>query len=120
LVFFVGLSPPGTFENLPELPIVAVWRRRWRPWTFVIPEAGRVRTFSTSSSWWLSQCGQWLLNRRGISMDIDLSRKKQVPVETRFVSRRADVLTIGDRGVEVSGIGTGLEAFNLRSDDFRS
>ena len=53
-------------------------------------------------------------------MDIDLSRRKQVPVETRFVFRRADVLTIGDRGVEVSGIGTGLEAFNLRSDDFRS
>ena len=114
----MGLSPPGTFENFPELPIVEVWRRRWRPWTFVIPEAGRVRTFSTSSSWWLLQCGQWLLNRRGISMDIDLNREKRVPVETRFVSWRADGRGRGSRPTRPGSV-IGLEAFNPRSNGSR-
>jgi hypothetical protein len=76
-VFFVGLSPPGTFEYPPALPIVASARRRWRASRF-IPVARPDRTFSTSCSWWESQWGQYVLKRRGISMDIDL--------ESRFVA----------------------------------
>jgi hypothetical protein len=83
-VFFVGLSPPGTFENLPAFPIVALPRRVCRAFHF-IPVDRPVRTFSTSCSWCPSQFGQYVLNRRGISIDIDLVRFSIWPVKTRLV-----------------------------------
>ena len=49
LIFFVGLSPPGTFENfpmLPTLPLRAFWRSiQWRPVVLLF------LTFSTSWIW---------------------------------------------------------------------
>jgi hypothetical protein len=68
LMRFVGLSPPGTFENLPEFPIpVCLY---FCLVILVNVEACPFLTLSTTCGVWVLHDGQYVLKFLGIFMKI--------------------------------------------------